>query len=121
MKKTTKEKTENKKDEILKKAKEYGLENNFLFTTTFERYVKQLELLDRLTKEINQGDTMVTKEYVKGRMNLYVNPAFKEYNSCVTATNNTVLSLVKIISSLKGEKEEKKTKMQNPLLKVLNE
>ncbi len=89
-------------NEILEKAKAKGVSSNFYFVTTFERYMTQLELMDRLKKSIDLDGPTVTKEYVKGRENLCVNPAVTEYNRTATAANGTVSTLIKIIDKFES-------------------
>ena len=103
---TTTRKTKAKKpdmndvaSELIKLAEQGGVEQNFFFTTTFARYKTQLNLLTRLQAEISGADLMVTKEYVKGRQNLVSNPAINEYNKTSQAANQTVICLMKIIST----------------------
>ena len=88
-------------EKILEIAQSYGAEQNFLFITTFKRYQVQLGLLTKLEKSINQNGTLVDKEYVKGRKNLYTNPAVSEYNKTSTAANQTVQTLIKVIKSFR--------------------
>lgn len=83
--------------ELIRMAEEGGVEQNFFFTTTFNRYKVQLNTLTRLQKELEKGEMLVTKEYVKGRANLVANPAISEYNKTSTAANQTVQTLIKII------------------------
>jgi hypothetical protein len=85
--------------ELIKLAERGGVEQNFFFTTTFARYKTQLNLLTRLQAEISGADLMVTKEYVRGRQNLVSNPAINEYNKTSQAANQTVICLMKIIST----------------------
>ena len=85
-------------EELIRLAKEGGVEQNFFFQTTFDRYMVQLDTLDRLKKEIQDGELLITKEYVKGRQNLVANPAITEYNKTSTAANQTVQTLIKIIT-----------------------
>jgi hypothetical protein len=82
---------------ILEKAQERGISTNFFFVTTFKRYQVQMQILTSLEKAINAEGAMVEKEYVKGRKNLYTNPAIQEYNRTTTAANNTVITLIKIV------------------------
>lgn len=53
---------------------------------------------------------LVSKEYVKGRKNVYTHPAISEYNKTSTAANQTVQTLIKIITTLRadadGEEED---------------
>lgn len=94
-------------DEILEKAEERGTTSNFFFVTTFKRYQVQMNILSQLEKKIAEEGSMVTKEYVKGRANLYVNPAVSEYNKTATAANNTVATLLKIVDSIPNEGDGK--------------
>ena len=48
-----KETLQQKADEIMEKAKQTGLETNFFFVTTFDRYLVQLRILQDLEKHIN--------------------------------------------------------------------
>ena len=109
-----------KKDakEILDKAVRSGAMDNIFFSSTFKRYQVQLQLLDDLEKEIKEMGTTVTKEYVKGRQNIYTNPAIIEYNKTSTAANNTVATLLKIVGSLPDNGENKSLQDElNDLLK----
>ena len=91
--------------EILRLAKEYDVSNNFLFTTTFKRYVTQINVLENLSKTISQEDILVTKEYVKGRGNIYVHPAVKEFNNTTNSANTTVKTLLSLIDTAKQQKD----------------
>lgn len=94
--------------EILDIAEKHGVEQNFFFLTTFKRYQVQINILNDLEKTINSDEKLVTKEYVKGRKNIYTHPAITEYNKTSTAANQTVQTLVKIITTLRqsDDKEE---------------
>ena len=105
-------------NEILEKAKEKGVSSNFFFVTTFKRYQVQMNILSSLEKEINATGATVTKEYVKGRGNIYTNPAIGEYNKTATAANGTVATLINIVERL-GEDEKKGSKLQ-ALIEELN-
>ena len=91
--------------EILRIAQEHGVEQNFFFITTFKRYQVQISILNELEKKINEDGTLVTKEYVKGRGNVYTHPAIGEYNKTSTSANQTVATLIKIIKSLRNDDE----------------
>lgn len=86
---------------ILEAAQKSGAEQNFLFVTTFKRYQVQLKILSDLEKEVNESETLVTKEYIKGRKNVYSNPAINSYNRTTDSANRTATTLMKIITSLK--------------------
>ena len=103
--------------EILEIAQKYGVEQNFLFITTFKRYQVQLNILNELEKKINEDGTLVTKEYVKNRGNLYTHPAISEYNKTSTSANQTVATLIKIVKSLRKDDEDDEG--EDELLKAL--
>lgn len=94
--------------EIIKIAEESGVQSNFFFLTTFKRYQVQLNILAGLEKSIKAEGSTVTKEYVKGRKNLYSNPAVADYNRTTDSANKTVSTLMKIIKSFNvGEDADK--------------
>ena len=101
--------------EILKIAEKHGVEQNFFFITTFKRYQVQINILNDLEKTIKTESALVTKEYVKGRKNIYTHPAINEYNKTSTAANQTVQTLVKIITTLRAEGDGE----ENELLEFL--
>lgn len=80
-------------------AEEGGVDQNFFFVTTFNRYKVQINTLTKLQREIDNGELLIEKEYVKGRKNLVANPAITEYNKTSTAANQTVQTLIKIITT----------------------
>ena len=86
--------------ELVELAMQAGVEQNFFFVTTFNRYKTQINILTELEKVIQKEATLVTKEYVKGRQNIYTHPAITEYNKTSQAANNTVQTLLKIITTL---------------------
>ena len=94
-------------EEILKKAEKKGVQTNFFFATTFERYLTQIKIMQDLKNEINEIGVTVKKEYVKGRTNVYTNPAITEYNKTATAANGTASTLLKIVESLPDETQGK--------------
>lgn len=87
-------------NEILQEAQKRGVESNFFFVTTFKRYQVQMSILDALEREIKAAGPLVTKEYVKGRRNVYTNPAIGEYNKTATAANGTVSTLINIVKNI---------------------
>lgn len=106
-------------NELLKKAEKKGVQTNFFFVTTFKRYQVQMKILSDLEREINEMGATVEKEYVKGRKNVYTNPAITEYNKTATAANGTVSTLINIIKSLAPE--DSKDNAADPLAELLRE
>lgn len=103
--------------EIVKIAEESGVQSNFFFLTTFKRYQFQLAILFELEKQIKDEGMTVKKEYVKGRKNLYSNPAVSEYNKTTDSANKTVACLMKIIRNFNVSET---TEEEDPLLKIIN-
>lgn len=103
--------------EIIKIAEESGVQSNFFFLTTFKRYQVQLNILNNLEKNMKEEGMLVSKEYVKGRKNLYSNPAVAEYNKTTDIANKTVATLIKIIKSFNVEEAPEEL---DPLLKMIN-
>ena len=109
---------EAQEEEILKLAQENGVESEYLFSTTFHRYKVQLKVLADLEKTIDEEGMLVKKEYVKGRKNLYTNPAITEYNRTTQIANNTVATLLKIIRNRKDDNNN--TNEEDPLFEAIN-
>lgn len=103
--------------EIIRIAEESGVQSNFFFLTTFKRYQVQLNILSELEKTLKDDGMLVSKEYVKGRKNLYSNPAVAEYNRTTDSANKTVSTLMKIIKNFNVEEN---TEDVDPLLKIIN-
>ena len=99
--------------EILNIASQHGVEQNFFFITTFKRYQVQINILNDLEQKIKDEGPLVKKEYVKGRGNLYVHPAITEYNRTATGANQTVMTLVKIITTLRDDGDENAEELLN--------
>jgi len=102
---------------LLKMAEESGLASNFLFTTTFERYRVQLDILRNLKESLRDEDVVVTKEYVKGKKNLYSNPAVIAYNRTTDTANKTVATLLRILKSFDAEMSHEES---DPLMDIIN-
>ena len=105
--------------EILEIAEARGVQSNFFFVTTFKRYQVQLTILYELEKTMKDEGMLVKKEYVKGRKNLYSNPAVAEYNKTTDSANKTVATLMKIIHNFNNDDSDP-TNEEDPLLKVIN-
>ena len=83
--------------EILKKATDKGVEHSFMFVTTFKRYQEQISRLQELQNIIKDEGLLVSKEYVKGRKNLYINPAVNAYNATCAGADRTAQLLLRCI------------------------
>lgn len=103
---------------IKKMAEESGLESNYFFLTTFERYEVQLSILKDLKDRMDKDGTLVTKEYVKGRGNLYASPTVTEYNRTTDSANKTVSTLMRILKNFGASTADDKG--GDPLLAMIN-
>lgn len=105
--------------EILRIAEKHGVEQNFFFITTFKRYQVQIGILNELEAKIKADGTLVTKEYVKGRQNVYSHPAISDYNRTTDSANKTVTTLIKIIKTMRSDDGESDDSQEDPLLRIL--
>lgn len=108
---------EEKANKIVKLAEEKGVQENFFFETTFNRYLTQIKVLYDLEEILNESETLVTKEYVKGRKNVYTNPAITEYNRTTDSANKTIVTLMKIVNGF-GDNDRKPK--NDPLMEIIN-
>lgn len=104
--------------EIIRIAEESGVQSNFFFITTFKRYQVQLNILTELEKAIKEEGTLVSKEYVKGRKNIYSNPAIQDYNRTTDSANKTVSTLMRILRNF-GVSDSDSEEV-DPLMKIIN-
>lgn len=107
-----------KADEIVAMAEDAGVQENYFFVTTFKRYQVQIGILSQLEESMAKDGMLVSKEYVKGRKNLYSNPAVNAYNRTADSANKTVQTLMKIVKEFGGDKD--KDKVKDPLLELIN-
>lgn len=103
---------------IKQTAAELGLEQNYLFITTFERYEVQLSILDQFKESMEKDGMIVSKEYVKGRGNLYESPAVAGFNRTTDSANKTVSTLMRILKNFTGSSADDKG--GDPLLDMIN-
>lgn len=102
---------------ILKMAEDSGLESNYFFVTTFQRYQTQLDILDALKSEIDETGLTVKKSYVKGKSNVYSSPCVQAFNRTTDSANKTVATLMRILKNfdVSDSKED-----VDPLLDIIN-
>ena len=104
--------------EILKIAEEAGVQSNFFFVTTFKRYQVQLNILSQLEESMKKDGVLVTKQYVKGRENVYSHPAVSDYNRTTDSANKTVATLMRILKNYSVD--DNKAEDDDPLLRAIN-
>ncbi len=108
-----------KAEEILKIAEGYNVDKNFFFITAFKRYMVQIKILNELENSLKDDGVLVTKEYVKGRKNVYSHPAIQDFNRTTDSANKTVATLMKIIKNFNGDENDPNGD-EDPLLKAIN-
>lgn len=106
-----------KAEEILKVAESYNVDKNFFFITSFRRYTVQIKILEELEKTLKEDGVLVTKQYVKGRENVYTHPAIQDFNRTTDSANKTVATLLKIIRNFNSDETDKN---DDPLSKLIN-
>ena len=116
-KNTNTTKLERQAKQILKLAEESGLQSNYFFVTTFDRYQVQLQILEQLRQAIEKEGMLVSKEYVKGRSNIYSNPAVSDFNRTTDSANKTVATLLRILKSFDADLSQEES---DPLLDIIN-
>ena len=107
--------------EIKERAKKSGIEQNFFFVTTLERYEQLLKIGEGMKAEVDRalasGEYTTTKSYSNGKDNTYANPIFASYDRVVASANKTVETLMKIIRGFESSKEDHP---DDPLMDILN-
>ena len=81
----------------MKMAEEKGVSENALFLQTLKNYETLQLAIAKIDEIIKSDEVMVSKEYVKGRENIYLNPGIKELSKLVEASNKTLDKLLQII------------------------
>ena len=78
---------------ILEEAKEKGYDKDSSFMTSYHLVEVQIEMLDTLEKTFKEDGATITKEYVKGRENVYIHPAVDKYTKVSDSVFNKILKL----------------------------
>ena len=82
---------------ILEEAINNGLENDSSFMTGYHLLEVQIEMLDSLEKTFKEDGSTITKEYVKGRGNVYIHPAVDKYTKISDSAFNKILKLKEML------------------------
>lgn len=93
--------------EIIKMAKDYGVDNNALFISAAKQYAVQMRVIKDIEGILSGGELLVSKEYVKSRENVYSHPLVKELPKHSDSANKTLAIMLDIITKL-GKKPEVK-------------
>ena len=110
---------EKRAEAIRAEAEASGLDEDMSFSTTYDRYLKQLKILKALGEKIDEiietDDILLQREYIKGQENTIVHPAIREYNNTAAGANRTLQTLRKILAERKAEGASK-----DPLMSIIN-
>lgn len=102
---------------LIKLAKEYGVADNALFMAAAEQYAVQSIVIQNIKDALDDEDELTTtKEYVKGRQNLCVNPLIKELPKHSDSANKTLQTMLDIITKL-GHEPAKKNRLAEMMSK----
>jgi hypothetical protein len=92
-------------EEIMKMAEQRGVDQNYFFVTAFNRYKAQISILNNLETALSKDGVLVTKEYVKGRENIYCHPAVGDFNRTTDSANKTMLAIMKLLDTIGAPQE----------------
>lgn len=88
-------------DELMALARTYGVDQNALFVSAAKQYQLQQEVLDMIRETLRtDGETVTTKEYVKGRENVCVHPLIAQLPKHVDSANRTLATMLDIVQKL---------------------
>lgn len=82
---------------ILAEAEERGLSGDASFMTGYHLLEVQIDMLDSLEKTFKEDGSTITKEYVKGRGNVYIHPAVDKYTKISDSAFNKILKLKEML------------------------
>lgn len=87
--------------EIEEAAKAANCDTNFFYRTTLDRYVDQLDLLEKARKSIEEDGLTIIQITPRGAAREIPNPAVQTYNQTASASNSTVQTLLRIVQTYK--------------------
>nr|DAV19317.1 MAG TPA: terminase small subunit [Caudoviricetes sp.] len=87
--------------EIEEAAKAANCDTNFFYRTTLDRYVDQLDLLEKARKSIEEDGLTIIQITPRGAEREIPNPAVQTYNQTASASNSTVQTLLRIVQTYK--------------------
>lgn len=105
-------KTETKTlEELLKLAREHGVENNALFVSAAEQYDLQMRVIMKIKEAIDGRNELTCEKVYKGKeKNEYADPLIRELPRHTDSANKTLLVMLDIINKLGKPVEEKPKK-----------
>lgn len=107
---------EERVEQLKAEAEEKGLLNNLLYQELLDDFVYQTNLMRRLRAEIDNGDLVTEKTYIKNNPNMSPNKLIATYNATSNARVNTVSAIAKVIKNFNEENKDN----EDPLLSIMN-
>lgn len=86
--------------EIMKLAKDYGVDTNAIFVSAAERYSVQVEMIEKMRQQIEKDGLMIEHTNVKGDVNSDVNPLTVQLPKYIDTANKTLSLMLDIIQRL---------------------
>jgi hypothetical protein len=106
---------EDQAEKILKQAEKDGVLNNFLFVTSFERYIDKTKRLQEIKKELATSGYTVDKTY-NGSTNEVATAAYRNYIAMCDSLDKTASLLEKITRQFRNGSDGE----ADPILGILN-
>ena len=93
-------------EELKAMAEKYGVQGNAMFLAAANQYALQQRVINSIKETLDAEESlMTTKEYVKGRENVYANPLVKELPKHADSANKTAQTILDIIKVFGREKK----------------
>ena len=86
--------------DIMKLAKDYGVDTNAIFVSAAQRYSVQEELIEKMRVQIDKDGLMIEHTNVKGDVNSDVNPLTVQLPKYIDTANKTLSLMLDIIQRL---------------------
>lgn len=100
-------------EELMKLAQRYNVQDNELFRAAAQQYSVQMKVIEEIKKTLDEEDSLLaTKEYVKGRENIYANPLVRELPKHSDSANKTLRTMLDVIKELGREQADASSKLE---------
>lgn len=88
-------------EELMKLAKEHGVENNALFIAAADQYDLQINVIKKIRDQIDASDALTCEKVYRGKeKNEYAAPLLREMPRHMDSANKTLAVMLEIINKL---------------------
>lgn len=87
-------------NDIMKLAKDYGVDTNAIFVSAADRYAIQVKMIQDIKAQIEKDGLMIIHKNVKGDENADVNPLTVQLPKYIDTANKTLALMLDIIEKL---------------------